>query len=134
MKDDGCLKRKGDRLINQKLAITLERISNDPDSFYTGNLAKDIINDISSHQGIITNNDLENYSVEIKKAINASIGDHKLFTSGLPSSGILLTFILNVLKGRFWSFGYLQSWAKFFGHSAVRFCLIILILIRSIKI
>ena len=101
MKDDGCLKRKGDRLINQKLAITLERISNDPDSFYTGNLAKDIINDISSHQGIITNNDLENYSVEIKKAINASIGDHKLFTTGLPSSGILLTFILNVLKGRF---------------------------------
>ena len=134
MKEDGCLKRKGDLLVNRQLAITLERISNDPDSFYTGNMADDIVKDISSQQGIITKKDLRSYSVEVKKAINASIGDHKLFTSGLPSSGILLTFILNVLKGRFWSFGYLQSWAKFFGHSAVRFCLIILILIRSIKI
>ena len=133
MKEDGCLKRKGDLLVNRQLAITLERIGNDPDSFYTGNMADDIANDISSQQGIITKKDLRSYSVEVKKAINTSIGDHKLFTSGLPSSGILLAFILNVLKGRFWSFGNLQSWTKFFGHSA-RFCLIIRILIKSIKI
>ena len=94
------MKREGDHLINRKLAITLERISNNPSSFYDGDLAEDIVNDISSHQGIITRRDLKNYKVSIDSAINASIKDTTLFTTGLPSSGILFAFILNVLKGK----------------------------------
>lgn len=99
VKKDGCLRRKGDLLVNTKLAITLERISYNPMSFYEGELAKDIINDISSKGGIMTLNDLNTYSVEVTRAINASIGDQTLFTTDLPSSGIVLAFILNVLKG-----------------------------------
>ncbi|XP_028396378.1 glutathione hydrolase 1 proenzyme-like isoform X1 [Dendronephthya gigantea] len=99
LKEDGCLKRLGDRLVNRKLAVTLERISCDPTSFYNGSLAKDIVNDIDSNRGIITAKDLNDYNVEVEPALNASVGDYQLHTSGLPSSGILIAFMLNVLKG-----------------------------------
>lgn len=99
MKDNGCVKTKGDRIINEKLAITLERISFDPESFYNGTLAKDIARDVQKNNGIITQKDLEDYNVEIEPAITAQIGDLNLYTSGLPSSGVLIAFMLNVLKG-----------------------------------
>ncbi len=97
--EDGCLKKVGDRLVNQKLAITLERISYDPTSFYSGSLAEDIIKDISSNQGIITEKDLNDYDVIVEPAVKANIGDLELHTTGLPSSGVLIAFMLNVLKG-----------------------------------
>ena len=93
------MKKLGDNLVNRKLAITLERIANDPTSFYNGSLAEDIAADISTNQGIITEKDLNDYNVEIEPALDATIGDLKLFTTGLPSSGILIAFMLNVLEG-----------------------------------
>ena len=99
LKEDGCLKKLGDRLVNQKLAITLERISWDPMSFYKGSLAEDIAKDIANNKGIVTEDDLSNYNVEIEAAINATIEDLQLYTTGLPSSGVLIAFMLNVLKG-----------------------------------
>jgi gamma-glutamyltranspeptidase len=99
VKEDGCLKKVGDWLINQKLAITLERIQSQPTSFYDGYLAEDIVKDISSNQGIITEQDLKDYTVEVEPATKASIGNLELHTTGLPSSGVLIAFMLNVLKG-----------------------------------
>lgn len=99
VKEDGCLKKLGDLLVNQKLAITLERIAHDPTSFYNGNLAEDIVNDMLTNQGIITKDDLNEYNVEVEPALQATVGDLELYTTGLPSSGILIAFMLNVLKG-----------------------------------
>ena len=97
---DGCLKKLGDRLVNHKLAITLERIGCDPMSFYNGSLAEDIVRDISLNKGIITAKDLQDYNVEVEPAINTNVGDYDLYTTGLPSSGVLTAFMLNVLKGQ----------------------------------
>ena len=99
MVKDGCLKKLGDKLVNRKLAITLERIANDPTSFYNGGLAEDIVKDILTNQGIITEDDLKDYNVEVEPALQATVGDLELYTTGLPSSGILIAFMLNVLKG-----------------------------------
>ena len=47
-----------------KLAKTLTRLAEDSDPvglFYKGNMAKDLVAEISSHGGIITAEDLSNY-------------------------------------------------------------------------
>lgn len=46
-KSDGSLYEEGDILKRPKLAVTLERIANDPHTFYNGTLAEDIVKDIN---------------------------------------------------------------------------------------
>ena len=87
-------------MVNKKLASTLNRIKESPTTFYDGDLADDIVKDIAEHHGIIDKKDLKNYKVLIDSAVNASIKETILYTAGLPSSGILITFMLNVLKGK----------------------------------
>ena len=47
--DDGELLETGDTLVNNRLADTMQRIADDPETFYTGNLADDIIADLQEH-------------------------------------------------------------------------------------
>ena len=53
-----------------KLARTLERIRDDPEGFYNGELAKDIVQDIQDGGGIFTLDDLKNYKVKFMQASN----------------------------------------------------------------
>ena len=46
LNSDGSLKKEGDIVKIPKLAFTMEIIARNPESFYTGDLAKDIIKDI----------------------------------------------------------------------------------------
>ena len=46
VKPDGSLVTKGDVLVDYKLAKTFRRIAADPNGFYSGSLAQDIIADI----------------------------------------------------------------------------------------
>lgn len=85
--------------MNTKLAITLERISYEPTSFYSGSLAEDIAKDIAASKGIVTEKDLSEYNVEVEPAVKTDFQDLELHTTGLPSSGVLTAFMLNVLKG-----------------------------------
>ena len=47
MHEDGRPAVEGEILTSPRLAITLERIAQDPTSFYNGSLAKDIVRDIT---------------------------------------------------------------------------------------
>lgn len=49
MKDDGSLVTEGDLLINPKLATTFRKIVADPMTFYTGDMAWDIVDDIAEY-------------------------------------------------------------------------------------
>ena len=44
---DGSLKQEGDTIRLPKLASTLERIASNPEEFYSGAMAKDIVDDIA---------------------------------------------------------------------------------------
>ena len=82
-----------------KFAKTLERIRDNPDDFYNGELAKDIVQDIQDGGGIFTLDDLKNYQVKFRRPMNGSLGNYSWYSTPPPGSGVVLSFILNILKG-----------------------------------
>lgn len=98
---DGELKKLGELLYMPKLAKTLERIRDEPDGFYNGELAKDIVQDIQDGGGIFTLDDLKNYKVKFRSPMNGTLGNYSWYSTPPPGSGVVLSFILNILKGEY---------------------------------
>ncbi|KAI5694757.1 hypothetical protein M8J75_004792 [Diaphorina citri] len=68
-------------------------------ALHNGSLTKAFVKDIQEAGGIITEEDMNNYNVEIEEPIVAKLkGNHTLWTSPLPGSGILLSFMLEILQ------------------------------------
>jgi len=82
-----------------KLAKTLERISDDPEDFYTGKLAEDIVREIKEGGGIITLQDIKNYTVKVKSALHGKLRQYDWYSMPPPGSGSVLGLILNILNG-----------------------------------
>jgi gamma-glutamyltranspeptidase/glutathione hydrolase/leukotriene-C4 hydrolase len=98
--ENGKLKAEGDIIKNPQLAATLTKIREDPNTFYNGSLAKDIAEDMREAGGIITEDDLRNYTaVTSKAAIKNHLRELTWYTVPPPSSGVVITLILNILKG-----------------------------------
>ncbi|CAF1581510.1 unnamed protein product [Rotaria sp. Silwood1] len=91
----------GDIMKRPKYAATLEIIAEQGvDAFYTGILADKIVKEIQDHGGIITKQDLANYQVDFNEALHVNLNDSlTAFTTQAPSSGPILIFILNILRG-----------------------------------
>lgn len=81
-------------------AKTLEIIRDDPESFYKGSLAKDIVKDIKDGGGIVTLEDMENYTTVVRTPLSEKMGDYTWYTNPPPGSGAVLSLILNILKGK----------------------------------
>lgn len=73
-------------------------IANDPESFYKGQLADQIIDSISKNRGIMTKQDLENYKVKNRPVLTETFKNYKIYTTNLPTSGILLIQALKILE------------------------------------
>ncbi|UJR13097.1 hypothetical protein I4U23_000121 [Adineta vaga] len=91
----------GDTMKHMKLAKTLEIIAEQgDDAFYSGVLSDTIIKEIQDQGGIITKEDLSNYDVDFREAHSVQLNNSTIaFTTHAPSSGPILTFILNILEG-----------------------------------
>lgn len=96
----GNLKKLGTVLKMPKLARTLERIRDDPEGFYNGSLAEDIVKDIQDGKGIITLEDLKNYRTKVRTPLSATMGNYTWYTNPPPGSGAVISLILNILKGK----------------------------------
>ncbi|CAH3021300.1 unnamed protein product [Porites evermanni] len=94
----GNLKKLGTVLKMPKYARTLETIRDEPDSFYSGELAKSIVKDIQDGGGIITLEDMKNYTAKVRTPLSDTMGDLKWYTNPPPGSGAVLSMILNILK------------------------------------
>jgi len=69
--------------------------------FYNGTLADKIVKEIQDRGGIITKEDLQQYQVQLNESLSVSLNDSlTAYTTHAPSSGPLLIFILNILRGR----------------------------------
>ena len=91
---------------NEKYAMTLEQIRDDPESFYNGPLAESISQDISKRipdkerKGQVTKQDLSDYNTEIREPLEMELEGMKMLLAPPPTSGAVLGLILNILKGR----------------------------------
>ncbi|NXD67228.1 GGT1 hydrolase, partial [Eolophus roseicapillus] len=101
----GKILHEGDIMKMPKLANTYETIATEgADAFYTGSLAKQIIDDIhisfSFPGGIVTLDDLRDYNATvIEDPIAITLGEFTLYTPSAPLSGPVLALIFNILKG-----------------------------------
>ncbi|WAR01462.1 GGT1-like protein [Mya arenaria] len=93
--------KEGDIMKAPKLGKTLETIAEEgPDAFYTGSLSQDIVADIREAGGIITAEDLANYTALVEEPLKFRLDSgHMVYSPRPPSSGAVYMFILNILNG-----------------------------------
>ncbi len=97
---DGRLRSIGDTLAQPELGRLLEEISREgPDFFYRGPVASALAKEMRCHGGIITENDLAEYTVCDRKPVSASYRGYQVISMPPPSSGgIALIESLNILE------------------------------------
>ena len=92
--------KEGDTIILGDLGKTLTAIATDgPDAFYTGWIADRIADDMAKHGGLITKQDLANYTVKERAPIKGTFYGYDII--GMPpssSGGIALVEMLNMLE------------------------------------
>ena len=100
IKDNGKPWKKGDKLIQKDLAKTLKRIARyGRDGFYSGNVAEMIVEEMQRGNGLITLQDLENYSSKYRSPVFGTYKEYEIVSMGPPSSGgALLINMLNMLE------------------------------------
>ncbi|KAM9857825.1 gamma-glutamyltransferase 5a [Aulostomus maculatus] len=97
---NGILLQTGDIVKFEKLADTLEIIANDgADAFYKGKIAEDLIQDIQEAGGTLTMQDLASYRVTVTDAWTFPLGEYQMYIPPPPAGAIILSLILNVMKG-----------------------------------
>jgi gamma-glutamyltranspeptidase/glutathione hydrolase len=98
----------GDILVQKDLAATLETIAADPGSFYTGRIARAIVQDMRVNGGLITEADLKRYHPIWRSPVCGNFRVYRVCSMPPPSSGgVHLLQILNILgdtdlKGMGW--------------------------------
>ncbi|MCK8061070.1 MULTISPECIES: gamma-glutamyltransferase [unclassified Fusibacter] len=90
----------GDIYTNEKLAHSLERISNEGESaFYTGEIAQAIVDSVNADGGVMSLEDLANYEVKVREPIVGSYRGYEIISSPPSSSGgTTIVEILNILE------------------------------------
>ena len=91
---------EGDIIIQKDLAETLKRISeNGRDGFYSGKTANLIVNEMRANNGLISHEDLKQYSSIYREPILGNYRGYKVISMGPPSSGgPLIVQMLNMLE------------------------------------
>ena len=96
---DGNLYRAGEVFRQPLLARTLKRISLNPDDFYHGKMAAELLSDLKRGGALLTADDLAQYSVEERKPIIGTFHNDTIISAPPPSSGgVVLVSALNILE------------------------------------
>ncbi|MGV7091168.1 gamma-glutamyltransferase [Siccibacter turicensis] len=92
--------QKGDKLVQENLAKSLEMIAeNGPDAFYKGAIADQIADEMAKNGGLITKADLAAYKAVERTPIGGTYRGYEVFSMPPPSSGgIHIVQILNILE------------------------------------
>ena len=79
---------------------TLQRIAADPDDFYHGKMAQELVDDLKKGGALITLEDLAQYNVVERKPIIGTYHNYTIISAPPPSSGgVVLLSALNILEG-----------------------------------
>jgi gamma-glutamyltranspeptidase/glutathione hydrolase len=97
---DGNLYKEGETFKQPELARTLTRIAADPDTFYRGTMAHELIDELKKGGALLTLDDLAQYTVVERIPVSGSFHDYTVISAPPPSSGgIVLLTALNILEG-----------------------------------
>jgi len=97
---DGNYYQPGEIFKQPDLARTLERIAKNPDDFYHGQMAQELVADMKQGGGLITAGDLSQYEVKEREPIHGTYRGLDVYSAPPPSSGgIALVEALNILEG-----------------------------------
>ncbi len=78
----------GQKLVQKELAATYRSLAkNGPQEFYQGETAEKVARGIQEHGGIITKEDLANYSPIWREPLSGIYRGHEVYTIGPPSGG-----------------------------------------------
>ena len=95
---DGVLYKPGELLVQRDLARTLRSISENSQSFYTGDIARAIATDMAKNGGIMTLEDLKNYTPIWRNPVCGNFRTYEICAMSPPSSGgVHLLQILNII-------------------------------------
>ncbi|BFZ09345.1 hypothetical protein BsWGS_12384 [Bradybaena similaris] len=93
--------KTGETVRNMALAGTLRKIANEGAAvFYNGSLSDDMVNELQEAGGIITKEDFATYTVRVTEPLHLSLHDNvTVYSPPLPSGGVVMLYILNILLG-----------------------------------
>jgi gamma-glutamyltranspeptidase/glutathione hydrolase len=96
---DGKFYKAGEVFEQPKLAETLRRIAANPDDFYHGKMASELVADLKQGGGLITLEDLARYEVVEREPITGHFHNYTVLSAPPPSSGgVVLQTALNILE------------------------------------
>jgi gamma-glutamyltranspeptidase / glutathione hydrolase len=96
---DGNLYKTGEVFKQPELARTLERIAVDPEDFYHGKMAQELVSALQRGGALITLDDLARYTVVERKPVMGTFHDYTIISAPPPSSGgVVLVSALNILE------------------------------------
>lgn len=85
---DGLPYEAGDRLVNKDLAATLTKIlKKGKKAFYEGEIAKKIADEVQKQGGLMTVEDLKNYTIEEREPVVGKYRDYTIISCPPASSG-----------------------------------------------
>ncbi|KAF5383428.1 hypothetical protein D9757_006100 [Collybiopsis confluens] len=97
---NGTALTEGDTCYRKRLAVTLEKIAKEgADALYTGEVAVNIAETVHTNNGIMTLNDLANYSAIVRQPRNITYRNTRIFSTVAPSSGTVVLSALKIFEG-----------------------------------
>ncbi|KAG5804015.1 hypothetical protein H9Q74_011295 [Fusarium xylarioides] len=97
---NGRLLKFGEKLTRKRYADTLETIAaKGAGAFYEGPIADATIRTLKEQKGIMTTDDLKNYTVAIREPSQINYRGGKVTSGSAPSSGAVVAAALNILDG-----------------------------------
>ena len=96
---NGAYYRSGETFHQPQLAHTLEQIAANPDDFYHGKMAHELVDDLKKGGALITLEDLAQYNVVERKPVVGTFHNYTIISAPPPSSGgVVLLSALNILE------------------------------------
>ncbi|KAH9935606.1 gamma-glutamyltranspeptidase [Fomitopsis serialis] len=96
---EGQLLKEGEIVRRTNLSRTLAVVAEQgADALYKGPIADSLIKKIRATGGVMTREDLQNYAVHVRPALQGTYRGRKVYTSHAPTSGPVLLHMLNLME------------------------------------
>ena len=97
--ENGRYKKKHDRIFNPRLKKYLQWISQNTGVTYKGDITEKLVKEMKEHNGLISQDDLDAYTVIERKPLHITYRDREIITNPPPSfGGIMLALSLRLLE------------------------------------